>query len=165
MVFSNKGQAVFDLVILLLIVFFIAVAALFGGYIFSQLNDEIQSDPDFDTLSKSTSNTLNTNYVTIFDNVIFFTIILLWIGLIATSFMIDTHPIFFIITIFFMIVVFIAGMALANAYEDISSDNDLSVYSQGFTKTNFIFDNFLLSLIVIGFSTALALYAKSGGGL
>lgn len=166
MVFSNKkGQALFDLTILVIIIFFLALAAIFGGFIYSELNDEIQNDNDFSAVAKSTSQGLEDNYVSMFDNIIFIAVILLWLGLIITSFFIDSHPIFFIITIVFMVLVFIAGMAISNAYEEVTDDEDLSGYAANFTKTNFIFDNFLIVLIVIGFTTALALYAKGGGGL
>lgn len=166
MVFSNKkGQAIFDLVVLIIVVFVFAVVALFGGYIYNELNDEIQADTDFSTEAKASSQSVNDGYAVWFDNAIFFTIILLWIGLLITSFMIDTHPIFFIITVIFMIFVFIVGMSVSNAYDDIVSDSDLSGYSSNFPKTTFIFNNFLVVLIFIGLSTAAALYAKSGGGL
>ena len=162
---KKNGQAVFDLTLLVIVVFVIAIAAVFGGFLYSELNDEIQNDNDFSATAKSTSASINTSYSSWFDNVIFMAIILLWIALLITSFMIDTNPVFFIITIIFMVVVFVIGMGMSNAYDEITSDSDLNNYVNNFSKTNFIFDNFLIVLIVIGFTTALALYAKGGGGL
>lgn len=161
MAFSNKrGQAIFDVILVVIVLFVIAVAAVLGGFLFSELNDEIQADDDFSATAKSVTNTANTAYPVWFDNAILTILIFLWLMLIVTSFFIDAHPIFFIITVLLLIVVFIVGMAMANAYEELVSDSDLGSFADNMPKAAFIFNNFLVVLIIIGLTTALALYAK-----
>lgn len=161
MVFSNKrGQAVFDLVLVVIVLFVIAIAAVLGGFLFDSLNDEIQADDDFSPTVKSITNTASTSYPVWFDNVILTILIFLWLMLIVTSFFIDAHPIFFIITVLLLVVVFIVGMAMANGYEELTADSDLGSFADNMPKTAFIFDNLLIMLIIIGLTTALALYAK-----
>jgi len=162
MAFSNKrGQAIFDMIMVIIVLFILGLAAVVGGFIMSELNDEVQADNDISTTAKEASSSVNANYSTWFDNVFLTVLIFLWIMLIVTSFMIDAHPIFFIITVLLLIVVFIVGMGMANAYEELTTDADFSAYSANMTKTNFIFDNFLLVLIIMGLTAAASLYAKS----
>lgn len=159
---SNKrGQAIFDLVLVVIIIFVLALAAVFGAYVYDELNDEIQNDSDFSAQAKESAQFVDTNYSNWFDNVIITVLIFLWVLLIVTSFLIDAHPVFFIITVLLLIVVFIAGMAMANSYEELTSDGDLNAFANNMPKTAFVFDNFLVVLIVMGLTAALSLYAKS----
>ena len=159
---SNKrGQTVFDLIMVLIVLFILGLTAVIGGFIMSELDDEIQNDSDMSATSKNVSATVEANYSTWFDNVFLTVLIFLWIMLIVSSFMIDAHPIFFIVTVLLLIVVFIVGMAVANSYTELTSDPDFSEYADNMTKTQFIFDNFLLILIVMGLTAAVSLYAKS----
>lgn len=158
---NKKGQTVFDLVLLVIVIFVVALAAVFGAYVYDELNDEIQNDADFSAQSKESAEYVNTNYATWFDNIILTILIFLWILLIVSSFLIDAHPVFFIVTVLLLIVVFIAGMAMANSYTELTSDADLSSFAANMPKTAFIFDNFLIILIIIGLTAAVSLYAKS----
>ena len=162
MVFSNKkGQVIFDMILVVIVLFVLAIAAVIGSYVYKELDDEIQADDDFSDVSKGVSADVQANYSTWFDNILLTVLIFLWILLIVTSFLVDAHPIFFIITVLMLIVVFIAGMAMANSYEELMLDEDLAPFAEGMPKTAFIFDNFLIILIVMGLTAALSLYAKS----
>jgi len=159
---SNKrGQAVFDLIIVVIILFVLALAAVFGAYVYDELNDEIQNDADFSAQAKESAQFVDTNYSNWFDNVIITVLIFLWILLLVTSFLIDAHPVFFIVTVLLLIVVFIAGMAMANSYAELTSDSELSGFAANMPKTAFVFDNLLIVLIIMGLTASLSLYAKS----
>ena len=80
--------------------------------------------------------------------------------LLITSFLIDTHPVFFIVTVVLLLAVFVVSMFIANAYEELTQDADLAAFSVQFPFTNFIMSNLLLIMIVMGLSTGVALYAK-----
>lgn len=158
---NKRGQAIFDMLMVIIVLFILGIAAVVGGYIMNELNDEIQADDDMSETAKTASGSVNSNYSTWFDNVFLTVLIFLWIMLIVTSFMIDAHPIFFIITVLLLIVVFIVGMAMANSYEELTNDADFAEFAGNMTKTSFIFDNFLIILIIMGLTAAVSLYAKS----
>ena len=67
---NKKGQTVFDLILLVIVIFVVALAAVFGAYVYDELNDEIQNDADFSAQSKESAEYVNTNYATWFDNII-----------------------------------------------------------------------------------------------
>jgi len=159
--YSNKrGQTVFDTIMLLIVLFILAAAAIVGSMVFSNVNDEIQADTDISTEAKTAMTTVNDGYSNWFDAAILAALIFFWALLLITSFMIDTHPVFFIVTVVLLLAVFVVSMFIANAYEELTIDEDLSSFSDNFPFTNFIFQNLLKIMIVIGLSTGVALYAK-----
>lgn len=161
MYFKRKAQIQTDLILMLVFLFILAIASVVGALVFNNINAEIQSDPDMQTIAKTASSNVNNNYAGMFDNAFMIFLILFWVMLLATSFFIDTHPIFFAITLILLIFIFIIGMVISNSYEDLMTDADFSSISSGFAKTNWVMNNFLTVIIVIGFTTGLALYAKS----
>ena len=161
MAYSNKrGQTIFDTIMLLIVLFILAAAAIVGAMVFSGVNDEIQADTDISTEAKTAMTTVNDGYSNWFDAAILSALIFFWALLLITSFMIDTHPVFFIVTVVLLLAVFVVSMYIANAYEELATDEDLSSFADKFPFTTFIFQNLLKIMIVIGLSTGVALYAK-----
>ena len=161
MVYSNKrGQTIFDTIMLLIVMFILAAAAIVGSMVFSGVNDEIQADTDISVDAKAAMTTVNDGYSNWFDAAILSALIFFWALLLITSFMIDTHPVFFIVTVVLLLAVFVVSMYIANTYEELTTDADLESFSAQFPFTNFIFQNLLIIMIVMGLSTGVALYAK-----
>lgn len=161
MVYSNKrGQTVFDTIMLLIILFILALAGIVGAMVFSNVNDEVQADSSISLEAKTAMTSINSGYSNWFDAAILAALIFFWALLLITSFLIDTHPVFFIVTVVLLLAVFVVSMFIANTYEELSTDSDLVSFSAQFPFTNFIFSNLLLIMIVMGLSTGVALYAK-----
>lgn len=158
---SSKGQTVLDGLTLLIVMFVLAIVAVIAYMGLNSLNDDIQASADFTATSKSASQQITDQYPNYLDNAFLFVLILFWILLIVSAFLIDSHPIFFGVMIILLCFVFVVGMALSNAYEELTDDADLSPYKIAFPKTEWIMDHLLLTLIVIGMTSALALYAKN----
>lgn len=159
--YSNKrGQTVFDTIILLIVLFILALAAIIGAITFSGVNDDIQSDTSISNQTKTVMSDINSGYSNWLDAAILTALIFFWVLLLITSFLIDTHPVFFIVTVVLLLAVFVVSMFISNAYTEITADADLAAFSVSFPFTNFIFNNLLLIMIVMGLSTGVALYAK-----
>ena len=93
----------------------------------------------------------------------YFFLIIVIIALLTTmisAYMIDTHPVFFVFTLFFMLFAFVLGSALSNAYTVIASSSGLATASNQFYYTGLIMTN--LNVIIGGFIVGflIALYAK-----
>jgi len=159
--FSNKrGQTVFDTIMVIIVLFILALAAIIGSIVFSGVNDDVQADTTLSNQTKTTMSTINDNYTNWFDAAILGALIFFWALLLITSFLIDTHPVFFIVTVLLLMAVFVVSMIISNAYVEITTDSDMSAFSVQFPLTNFIMNNLLIIIIVIGLSTGVALYAK-----
>ena len=158
---GKRGQTVFDTIMLLIVLFVLALAAIIGAMVFSNVNDEFQADTSLSTEAKTAMSGVNDGYSSWFDAAILSALIFFWALLLITSFLIDTHPVFFIVTVVLLLAVFVVSMFIANTYEDLMGDTDLAAFSLNFPFTNFIMSNLLLIMIVMGLSTGVALYAKT----
>ena len=162
LVSSNKrGQSVLDVLYIIVGLFIIALGVLIFYKIYDDMNSFIQDDPDLSAEAKAASGGGFANYPTYMDNAFVLLLGLLWVSLIVTSFLLDTHPVFFIITVILLVFVFIVAMVLANTYQDVASENDFLDASIQFPKTMWVFENFLLVIICMAMSSILALYAKA----
>jgi len=161
MILSGRGQAVFDILIFLIVITVLAVSFVIGYKVYGDMNAEIQADTTMSNESKAFSANINTEYPNFMDTAFLLALVLFWVLLLVSSFMIDSHPVFFIVTIILLFFVFMIGMVMANTYQDIMSDSDLSATANQFPTITWVYSNLLIILIAIGFSTALVLYAKN----
>lgn len=163
---SRKGQTVLDLVTVMIILMVIGISAVVGNKLVNEVNSDVQADPSTSSEAKAFLGNVSSEYPVYMDNAFIIVLVLFWIILIVSSLFIDTHPIFFIVTVFLLLFVFVAGMIISNSYENIVQDGDFLTFSSEFPKTNWVMSNLLIVLMVMGFTAGLALYAKSqyGGG-
>ena len=145
---------------MLIVLFILALAGIIGAMTFSGVNDDIQADASINNITKTTMTSINDGYSNWLDAAILTALVFFWVLLLISSFLIDTHPVFFIVTVVLLMAVFVVSMLISNAYTEITADADLAAFSVNFPFTNFIFDNLLLIMIVMGLSTGVALYAK-----
>jgi hypothetical protein len=95
------------------------------------------------------------------DGVFAFVFIGLWIVTIVSSFMIDSHPIYFIVALLLLIGVLIFGVYAGNVYQEIIADDaGMDAVSQQFPITDYILSNLFLVGLVVGISIMIALYGK-----
>ena len=162
MILSGKrAQTIMDLLLVMILLTVFGVAILIGMKVSDDLDDEIQADTSLSTEAKDFSRSVNTQYPSFMDTAFLLALVLFWILLLVSSFMIDAHPVFFIVTIVLLFFVFLIGMVLSNTWQDISSDADLTASAAKFPVMTWVYANFLIVIIAIGFSAALALYAKN----
>lgn len=158
--FNKKGQLPLDLIIVLIVLFVFVVVAFVAVFVSQGINDELQADDDWNNESKEMLSELNTGFPTWMDNAYMFILIGFWIILLVSSFMVDSHPVFFIVTVILVIFILIAGMMISNALEEVTSDPDFSSVKEQFPKMNWINDHWLIIMIAIAFTALLALYGK-----
>lgn len=158
--FRKKGQFGTDLLVWILALFVLGIVLIVGNMINNDLTTELVADDDISNTSKTMLQEQEAAYSNWGDNVFIMVLILFWAFLIITSFYIDTNPIFFFISVVLMVGVLLVGGLISNTYEDITEDDLLSTFANDFPKINWVMENLLLVLIVIGLSTALSLYAK-----
>lgn len=145
---------------IVLILFALGAVSLIAYLVSNSLNEEIQADDDFSPESKAIVDDINTAYPSWFDNAFMFIIIFFWLGMLVSSFLIDSHPVFFIVMVVLIILSLLVGAAIVNGMEELFEDPDLASVAQDFPKLLWIMDHWLIISIVISFSAAIALYAK-----
>lgn len=152
-----------------IIVFFVfAIVCIIGYFVFDEIKPEIMADFTEPT-ANATVTDLHSRYPSTMDGAFVFAFVLMWGLTLVASFMLDTHPIFFIFTIILLAFIIVVGALLSNAYEELSTDAEFGTVATNFPMTNFLMNNLLISVMAIGFTIAIAIFAKfklmSGGGI
>lgn len=162
---NKKGQTVIDVLLVMLILLVVSVGSIFAHFIITEVNSDVQADSDMHTEAKSSLRTVTDNFPQTFDNAFLIMLILFWVLLIVTSVFIDTNPIFFVLVCVLLTFLFVIGMVVSNVYSDILTDSgQLSTFAAAFPTTHFVMGHLLLFLMGMGFTSAIALYAKVQGG-
>jgi len=156
----KKGNIAIEGIVILVIIFVMALVSIFAYKTFDELNSDIASDEEMGSEAKDLSQNMYIKFAKLFDNVILFAFVLLLIFTIVGVFMLDTHPIFFAITIMLLIAFFVVTIMLANSYDEIMQDSDLSSYANEFTYTTWVMQHVLQLMIAAGFILAIALFIK-----
>lgn len=157
---SKKGNVALDAMFYFLGVIVFIVIAVTGYYIFGEMNNEVQSDADMATEAKTQMSNINTGYPIWFDYGVATIVGLLWILVLVASFFVDTHPIFFIVSIFVLMIVIFAVYSVMGGIDDFFADADIATAYAAFPISSFIIDNIEKLVALIGFSIAIVLYGK-----
>jgi len=156
----KKGNAVLDTALVLVVIFAFAILSILGYNTFNNLYDDISSD-DISDESQTALDEVHNRYPAVLDGLMFFLFIGMWAMVIIASFMIDTKPIFFILSVILVLFIVIAGIFLGNFFEEYFQDAEISTVSSSFPMSVFLLSNMLYVGIAIGFSIIIVLFAKS----
>ncbi len=159
--FFKRGNAVLDTMIIVLILVSLALVMIVIYKAYSEMNTNLQEQDALGEKTKATLSNVNTNFPIIMDNVFIFALFLVWVFGIIASFMIDSHPIFFVITLVLLVVLCFIGVYISNAYQTIALDENLIDTIDMFPKINFILSNLLVVILIFGFTIAVSLFAKN----
>jgi Ca2+/Na+ antiporter len=158
---SKKGNAVVDGVVVIVVLFCLALLIITGNKALNDLNTDIQADDDIDSKAKAMSADINTRYPSVFDAAFVFFTILVWMTILVLSFVLDVNPVFMIFAVILLIVVLFVGAQLANTYGEFIDDDEISTVATSYPMMTWIFEHFVWVVIVMVFTVAGALFAKS----
>lgn len=159
---NKRGNlAIIYMLLSIVLVFVFLMISLFAYKGLSEINSDLQSDPDIQQEAKDQLGDLNTRYPATFDGLVVLVVVLLWIVVLVFGFFSDNHPIFF--ALFFIIIVFllILGGIFSNVWDEVKADPEISTLALDFPKANYIMDHYLLFVSVICFSGLIAMFVKN----
>ena len=102
---SKKGNAILDVIFIIIFIFGFALSTIIGYKFFLDINEDLQDQDTFNNQSKEILNDLEGKYPSLFDGAFLVILIFLWIAGIVASFMVDTNPIFLVATVVMMVFV------------------------------------------------------------
>lgn len=157
--FGKKG--VLDNIYIVIVIVALALLTVFGYKILSDMNTQIQAmdgvAPEgkvaFSSVTDRYHNTMDTAFLVIWFAALMASLISAWF--------IDTHPVFFVISLFVLIAVMIGVVPLANTVEAVLGDATLSATTAQFPIILFFIEHLFTIALVQGFLIAIALYAKT----
>ena len=158
---NKSGNVILDGMTIIIVIFIMASIGIFGLRIFDELNTDLQADDDMGSAqAKAISSNLFDKYPALIDNLVLFAFTLLILFVLVSVFLLDTHPIFFIITIMLLVGVFLVSIILANTYDDIMQDDEFAPYANQFPYITFMMTHLLELAITTGFVMGIALFIK-----
>ena len=82
--------------------------------------------------------------------------------IIISAFFIQSHPIFFFLSLFLLLIFVLVGVVLSNTYQTITNTTGIADTAANFTVTATIMQYLPAIMIVVFFITAIFLFAKPG---
>lgn len=164
LVFDKRGSSVLDVVFIVVVLLILGLAFFFVKFAFSSVNSDIQSDSDITSGAKSVIGSANSSFGSVFDfgfGFIFFGLI---VGILITAYFVNSHPVFFIISVVLFVFVIFVGANVTNVFEDTIGDADFVAIQSEFPIMLFIMDNLIVELCVAFALMCVVLYGKSGSG-
>ena len=156
---NKKANAILDSAFIIVALISFGMLSVIGWTIWGELSPEIKADLNT-AEANATIDFVDNNFVPLMDGGFMFVFIGLWVFAIIASFMIDTHPIFFVISLILLLTILAAAAFMSNFYTEFMEEPEYTGYVTAFPITNFILSNLLIVTIIIGASIMLALYAK-----
>ncbi len=159
---KKKGQ-IEQIAFFLILIFSLVFSLLLSKYILVQFDNALEEDGLHTTESRQAIVDMNVAFPT-FDNMILVVIVLLAIGLIITSFLIPTHPVFIVVNVFGIFFLAFLGMLLSNMYQDILGESsELAEVSGTFPKLNFVMNQLPWIAVILVFISTIVQYSKFKG--
>ena len=154
-----------DLLLFLVIIFFVAVSMIVALY----ANIKIKEIIDTTVLNESaaygsiSSSFTTLNEVTVQRGFVLFFGILI-IGIFASSFLIRVHPVFIFLYIITLSVAMFIGVYLANAYELMVSNGQFAAIAANYAMMTFVMQNIIKILLGVGAASMVIIFGKLFGG-
>lgn len=155
-----KAQ-VMEIAFVLITLTSIALCFIFAAYVYKSIQPQINGVSLASNESIAAYNAFEAAFP-IFDNAMMFILIGLTMGLLITSFLIPTHPVFLVINIFgFMILVFIAAV-MSNTYYNVAEMDPLllNVTQTYYGSTNAVMQYLPIICVALVGLTTIVLYGK-----
>jgi F0F1-type ATP synthase assembly protein I len=122
---NKKGQ-IGDMFFVIFMITSIAITFIVAGYVYKQIDTGF-SESGLETNESSIAYDQFESSFKIFDSAFIFIILGLTIGIVISSFQIQTHPIFLVLNIIGILVLIFLGAVSSNLYTDVISQEGMNV--------------------------------------
>lgn len=162
MTFNKKAQYVELTVTLVFIIAFVLVA-IFVYQAFSEVNDDIQADAEFSTESKATVADLENSMPSLFDGIGILILVGMWVVSLVVAYNSDGNPLMVIIALFIVVALGFVAMVLSNTWAEVYNDDETASFAVDFPIMNYVFENYLVVIVIMCFSVLLVGVYRGGG--
>jgi hypothetical protein len=160
---NKRGNVALEVTLILVVLVSLIVTF---PIMYSHLNPVITGLTDSEGFSANSAGLerFNDRLPRMLDNIFLLTFVFLWIGGVMLIFLIDSHPVFFGISLVLIIVVLWCSVFLGNFVEDFVNQDVLTLSRNNMPVITFVSSHVLEFMIAISFTMLLALYGKSSRG-
>ena len=157
---SGKRGQVQALLLFGIVGIVLGITIIIGFKISDTINDNFQDSSIISPQAKEGIQSFRNTYPTVFDGTFMFAIVLLGLVVVVSVFAVDSHPIFFAISLPAFFAVLFVNAILANILDDIGKTSTLSSLYAQLPMMNFVAGHWLMIITVVGMASFVALFAK-----
>jgi len=158
---SKKSNAILDSLMTVVVLLVIAVSTVMVWNVWKDLSPSLYEEVSGNAEATASLDVVENKYTSVMDGAFLFIFIGLWLTTLVASWMIDTHPIFFVVSLILFVFVLGLSVYIGNFYEEFITSEDMNETYQYFPATHYIMTNLLIVTIIIGASIMIVLYGKS----
>lgn len=152
-------QLTFGIVLILVLGIVFLVLSKFG----SDINDEIQGETDISSEAKVVSSAHTNATGNVFDSSMAFVLVGIWLLCLGLAYNSGGSPMLLIIALVVIVALGFAGMIFSNTWDEVAGDGDFSNARSELPMTGLFLDNYLIVVLVMGFSTVMVGLSRGGG--
>jgi hypothetical protein len=162
---KNKKASILDIIYIAVIIFSLAIAGVFVKLITDRFHATIPAQ-----LNATGGNAAEASGIVgavfsgfsgMIDWITFAIFIGMLIALVITSFMFDTHPVYFFIFLILSIIIFLLSAIFSNVYQTMNADPNLSPTIASMPKQTFIMNYYPYVLLICIAISVIIIYGKS----
>jgi len=159
----NKTGSIQDIFFFLVMILGIALFILIVGYFVTEVTSQMESTVLNESAPTRTMLNYSDSIVSKLDYVFLIIFVGLIIGILISSFMIESHPIFVPIYTFLLGFAVVVGVIMGHVYDKFTENVDLAATAATHTFTSAIMDNFVKIIIGVGILSMIIIFAKARG--
>lgn len=165
MTFKNKRgqQAWIGLLLAVPLVIVLVIVAIFAFNVLDDFNTDNQADTSSSVESKTATASITSGFPSLFDGLIVLMVVIMWIFCLYSAYNSVNNSLMLVVSFFLIIVLGVVAMFLNNVWNEIASDATLSSVAVQFPLTNVLLQNYLVVVLVMGFSTLIVSFTNRGG--
>ena len=149
---------------MLVALFGLAVFIIIVTYVIPQVTEGLRESSLNDTAASRYALSTADDLTTRLDPIFLFIFVGLLMGMLISSFLIESHPVFIPIFIFLLAFSLILGGIMSNVYEEFIDNAILNATAGDQTYTNAIMDNYVLVLLGVGILSMIIIFARARYG-
>lgn len=156
----GKKASLLDSIYIAVAVIILMFLIVFAYKILSTTNTEVQAMGNIPTEAKTAINQVDIKYINVMDVVFILFWLASFIGALISAWFVDSHPVFFILSIIVLIVLMVAVVPLSNMIESVLSSSMLVSDVAKFPIIIWFADNFFIIFMIQTFIISFSLYSK-----
>lgn len=168
---TNKKGGLTDVFLVMIFAFVIILISGVMIYISTEVKKELHTQMDNMDIGDGTNNAsvVIDNTIgavgTAYDSLYWVSVFLIFGMIIAVfigSFMVTTHPVYFIPYFFVCIIAVVVAVPMSNTYETLVNDATIGSTFMGFTGSNWIMANLPIVISIVAFTGGIIMYSRLG---
>lgn len=157
----NKRGFVQDSFYITAMLFLGALGIVLAFFIYGNLNQAFIDTPGLPSEPIEDFTSGYERFPTVWDYGFLFILVVVYMSVMILSYLLPTNPAFYVIVIFILMAMMLVAGFLSNAWFEIMTDTPLGISADNFPIMSFIINNYVMFVLLLGFLSAMAFYAKS----